>query len=522
LVRGDTRELPDLSVREACAAAEYRGEHPVKIGCHAKILALARERARQPRRGGRRYWPSDEAKRPRHHGRMRPGKAVNDRQREVLAKIGSDNDAVSSDNPDLAVTVYALRDRGLVTTIRRPGGGWDARITEAGRFFVAEGRYPDTAKPSRKEPASTRVEAPNRGNQPAPTGEDVITLLDGKRYGSVRITTDGDAAGWRAAIRDVNDRGLVGAHHHVRGLRRGELLTLRLEEGTAPPGIRAQRDATPVPVPVTLGRAHPIVSGLRARESLGVSRHLNSRVLRLVQGLIVEAERRGLTVEPAADLRHHFRVGRAQHLYPIALHEIQDRVPHEATAKELQRAARESWYRVPDKDTVASGRLILELPPTYRGARYRWTEGKRWRVEDKLNDVLIEVDARVTVDEDRDREREREARERQLQWAAAMETAQDRYVEDRRANALRAQATQWHEARLLREYCDALEARLAANEDQVQSDRAWLSWARDYIERIDPNDGVAEMPAIPAAKPEDLTPFLDGWSPNAPERRRRW
>jgi hypothetical protein len=47
--------------------------------------------------------------------------SLKERQLSVLRRIGDDGDSVSARNCELANTVYALRNRGLVATPRREG-----------------------------------------------------------------------------------------------------------------------------------------------------------------------------------------------------------------------------------------------------------------------------------------------------------------------------------------------------------------------------------------------------------------
>ena len=75
---------------------------------------------------------------------MTPKRKLNERQLAVLRRIADGIAPITSEEWDLARTVYALRDRKLVTT-SRGDGMWTAHITDAGQFFVAHGHYPDKA-----------------------------------------------------------------------------------------------------------------------------------------------------------------------------------------------------------------------------------------------------------------------------------------------------------------------------------------------------------------------------------------
>jgi hypothetical protein len=85
---------------------------------------------------------------------------LNDRQLRLLRRIGEEDERVGSSDAGLATSVYALRARGLVTTPRR-AGGWQAEITDAGRFYLEHGQHPDRPppQPARKSArASVREE----------------------------------------------------------------------------------------------------------------------------------------------------------------------------------------------------------------------------------------------------------------------------------------------------------------------------------------------------------------------------
>jgi hypothetical protein len=64
------------------------------------------------------------------------------KQVEVLARLVA-GESVSRADSDLRVTVYALRNRGLVVTQRQAGRGWVVELTEVGREAASTGRVPE-------------------------------------------------------------------------------------------------------------------------------------------------------------------------------------------------------------------------------------------------------------------------------------------------------------------------------------------------------------------------------------------
>lgn len=103
-----------------------------------------------------------------------------------------------------------------------------------------------------------------------------------------------------------------------------------------------------------------------------------------------------------------------------------------------------------------------------------------------------------------------------------MEQARAAYLQDHRLGILRAQSHAWEASRQLHAYCDALEQRIsaAAPTENAESARAWLAWAREQADRIDPLRELPVDPAPPHIRAEALETYLDGWSAHAPEPRR--
>lgn len=96
---------------------------------------------------------------------------LNDRQLMVLQRIGEGHEPVNAKTPELATTVYALRNRGLVTT-HRIDGIWQAEITDAGRFYLEYGYHPD--RPTPTEP-DTAILSPRTAAAGASGGQGTLT-----------------------------------------------------------------------------------------------------------------------------------------------------------------------------------------------------------------------------------------------------------------------------------------------------------------------------------------------------------
>jgi hypothetical protein len=76
----------------------------------------------------------------------------------------------------------------------------------------------------------------------------------------------------------------------------------------------------------------------------------------------------------------------------------------------------------------------------------------------------------------------------------------------------------WKLAADIRAFCAAARGRCwqqtgASDAQQVE---AWLTWATDYADAIDPLVGALRMPESPEPSPDELRPYLRGWNPYGP------
>jgi hypothetical protein len=153
-----------------------------------------------------------------------------------------------------------------------------------------------------------------------------------------------------------------------------------------------------------------------------------------------------------------------------------------------------------------------------RGRPASWADRQTWRLEDKLPELLREVEVRAAEAEARRQEAVRREQQRVREWQAAMEHARARFAEHIRAEALTSQLERWRTVAEIRAYCDAIEERYPGGESAD-----WVAWARRYADRQDP---LREPPAVSAVpekiRPDQLQPFLNGWSPYGPEHHRGW
>ncbi|MDX3240318.1 hypothetical protein [Streptomyces sp. ME18-1-4] len=434
-------------------------------------------------------------------------------------------------------SVYAMRDRGLVT-VTRGGDAVEVRVTPAGHFYLQHGHHPDRPA-SALEAAVGAASGPGEPETAGPDGEgtrpaarrrsrvpyserpvararrakatDLVERLVAEGSVVVRDPDEAEAAEWGRAVNYAKRHGLEppGKRIEKRSYgRRG--LELYLATGPHPNSREQEPDETPrVTVPAQLRAAHPVVLALRDDEGrLAMPSVLRRRALLLLQGLAAEAVRRGHEIRDRPGCS--WRVG-----------EVDVVIGGYACAVTIQQEFPQST------DPERSRKLVIELGYPRSARQSRWGDRKRWVLEDVLGAVFKEIEARAVEDGLRRQAEALAKAEREVRWRAAMEEAKERAAQAQFAGILLEEVGRWQEATALRAYCDALEHRIAeetdADELQLVSARQWLAWARRYARSVDPLHRLPDMPAPKDPGPEELKPFLKGWSPyGADEKRYGW
>ncbi|MFC7870789.1 hypothetical protein ACFUS2_06445 [[Kitasatospora] papulosa] len=457
-------------------------------------------------------------------------------------------------------STYALRDRGLVTISRRRGE-FRTRVTEAGQFYLEHGHHPEhptlgasstdqstasavtgTAESQvRKAPSATtgaskrttshkKPPTPYR-DRPIPVARRAKAIKLVERLvieGHVVISKpdEDEITEWRRVIDFAKRHGLIPQGKRIEKQRLWNTardLQISLVNGPHANSRRTSVGDTPqVPVPTQLRSLHRVVAGLRDNERrLLMPPALRRRALLLLQGLASEAERRKYKVHqpsaPDSDRRSaHYYNGR---YFPArcregALEIVIDGFTYTATVKqEFPQSA----------DPNRSQQLALDIGWSRSKRRHQWGDRKRSKLEGVLGSVLEELEIRAAEDRQRQSDEEYAKEQRRIHWEAAMASAKEEANQAHLGKILRKQAKQWQEAHALSQYCDALELRLngATREDpEVDSARAWLRWARDYAESLDPLTHLPTMPSGLTFEADDLKPYLNGLSPYGPEAHR--
>jgi hypothetical protein len=196
------------------------------------------------------------------------------KQVEVLARLVA-GESISRADSDLRVTVYALRNRGLVVTPRQAGGGWVVELTEVGREAAVTGRVPERLPRPRGRARATAhpvLSDPEQAQQVEVGAEQPV---------------EGEAPPARPRSRD-----------QAPSPKRESVRTTV---------VRATRAALRVGRPDERGMLHASGDGVVA---VAVSRAQVSRAVALVDLILRTAERRGMAVVVVPEPGPHWGVQR--------------------------------------------------------------------------------------------------------------------------------------------------------------------------------------------------------------------
>ena len=459
--------------------------------------------------------------------------ALNARQLAVLRRVADAGDEVGSKTPELATTVYALRNRGLVTTLRRDGA-WQAKVTDAGRFYLEHGHHPD-----RPEPSSV-AKAPA---EPGPVKDFAAELIAELRAndGTIHIEEPDDRtrADYRKAINAAKRRGMVpdGKQLLHTGRDIGPLIVKLADEGP-----EAATDWNRIRLRVRDEIAGEALLELLVREQpfLKVSEGARGRAIALIRSLEQKAQRRGHTVATSRKSRQlYLRV--REHSFSLKIVEEVDEVPRRLSADDPRVRRAYDWQRIkpPEYDAVPSGRLRLELSAGAPDARM-WTDEGRSKIEAKLAEVIDEAERqahradeiaqerrlqheRWLVEQERLRlEREREEAATRARWESAMEAARGLAIEEIRQKVFEDALIEWSIAGQIRDFCSALE-RSSTAAGMAGAANQWIEWALSRADRLDPTLRLQDLAAQfhPEPQADDLRPHLGEWSPFSPRKEYR-
>lgn len=484
-----------------------------------------------------------------------PISPLNARQVEVLQWIAGGSPDGVMEGHAFKVTAVALQNRRLVT-ISKKGGIWRAEATDSGTHYLEHGEYPPTSRPEsseakaaaraqgipRRNPtrsagppseanARSAARAPRRTKPLSPTEQLIADLVEngGEMHVDVPLRAKYEAR-VLAAIRfgKVPD----GKQLVTEGFRWSTDYVIRLQD--APTWLNQALE--PITIPKTLRQPHEVVVALQGSGAFaGFDRSGTNRALRLTQALVVEAVRRGYRVKAAEDNRDqygyrrpetkdHFSVNVGGHNVGVRFRQEVIRTRHDPTPAELDRAAKETWFRIRKYDVRLSQRLSVSISGPHEHRQSKWTDATKGTLEEWLPQVLQEIELRAEAAEEARVAAIAAAVERRRQWEQAMDLAKREFAVAFRTEVLLRQVDDWHRARQVRGYLDAMLLAIDAtgDPDDAVAAKEWHRQAEDLVALVDPLAQRLSVPAVPELKADELKPFHNGLSPYGPDRGLGW
>jgi hypothetical protein len=225
--------------------------------------------------------------------------------------------------------------------------------------------------------------------------------------------------------------------------------------------------------------------GARATEprlDISVDASSLARVFRILQALLAGLESRGFRVTTTSDGTTEVELLGERVRFGVV--ERKRRVAHQLTAQEKRRQERSDLHYAPRWDYVPTGEPILWVGHKHYGGR-QFKDGKRRRLEERLNDVIEAFVQEALADQTRRAEQERAAREREearRRWQQAERVRREEHGRRERLDRL-AMLCQRNDER--RAFLARLRAALKDRAPGSELD-GWLSWADDYVEKCDP------------------------------------
>lgn len=171
----------------------------------------------------------------------------------------------------------------------------------------------------------------------------------------------------------------------------------------------------------------------------------------------------------------------------LSLEEKSTRIDHIPTLQEIKTMEKHPWMTPSKYDYIPSGKLSLKIDKDAYGYRQSWNDGKKGRIENCLNAVIIGLIDAAFREKSQRAEKERLERERKEYEKLRQEKQEAIQKEKARLDQLETDAKNWHLSQKLRAYIEAV--RLNQRTPEITSDeelRKWLNWATQQADRLDP------------------------------------
>jgi len=210
-----------------------------------------------------------------------------------------------------------------------------------------------------------------------------------------------------------------------------------------------------------------------------------ARALHFLDAFVGACKKRGFVVEKRTRGQRAGKVKVRGQVIEFQLHEPQRRID---LLKESGKRLKPGEYFYPRWRFEDTGALEFQIGHVYGIERRTWRDGKRQRVEDCLNDIMVALVAGAVALHEQAERRKRAEEERVRLARLEREETTQRDGEEQRVLQLIADADGWTRAERLRRFANAIEtdaiARSPSSLPNVLS--AWLAWVHYVADATDP------------------------------------
>ena len=274
----------------------------------------------------------------------------------------------------------------------------------------------------------------------------------------------------------------------------------------ADPLVSATRDSLASQKPDEYGRISRRYDFAEPCFEVAVSKNNVQRALLLLQTMVKAFKSRGYAISTAGAEQRRPHINVLGRDFGISVWEPSKRKPRELTKQEKAERERWHWSSARDYEYVPTGTLEFHLDRSTYGSNAKISDTKRARLEDRLNEVIVDMlrivdDARVQAEKARLAAIEKEKRRQK-----AVELEMARRSESVREERLRKAVPRWENAQRIMNYVAAVRAeahRRMGEVDETSEIGKWLRWAEQYCEAVDPISDRCELPTF-SLTPEEL------------------
>jgi hypothetical protein len=222
------------------------------------------------------------------------------------------------------------------------------------------------------------------------------------------------------------------------------------------------------------------------------------RAVRILDTLVTALDARGLSVSTAANKQFAACITVMDEVIEFYLEEKFKIVEKKLTQAQKKEQEKYPWMYSHEYDYIPTGIMSLKIDAWgICDTRKKWSDGEKQRLEDCLNSFVIGLmKAAETIKKSRI-QREKQELEWQERKRRSEELEKLRWEEEARIKDLDKEVTAWSKSQQIRAYTEAFRKAVIQLYGEIvpggKHDK-WLTWAKQYADRIDPL--VVSKPAI--------------------------